>query len=208
MKVFLSRSVDRTNVLGITFPRIVEIMNVVLSCAKGKTDMVDRKDHQRGYFHVSELKDVHGFGLETQVSLLTLPFGEIYPIENEEKYFFLSEGKAMALSRAYVTDGHTTSFEGRCEDSKKHPPFGMYGGAILAIFSFKGYLNPAKFLFSFSGMPELIDEAMMLSFAQIVANLTSSALFETNAHERNQYWREIYEEAWKIIQERQQKDLF
>lgn len=210
MQVFLSRSIDRTNVLGITFPKIVEIMNVVLSCAKGKTDMVDRKDDQRGYFHVSKIESNNSLHL---FRLFTIPFGDI-PGDAEEKYFFLSEEKA---SRLYLNliNRHTTSYESRSVDTKKFPPFGAWGGSVLSVF----YINLkqggdferkilSKYELSFSGMPELIDEAIMVSVGEIVARLANVKMMETDAHSRNPHWKQIFDEAWITILTQKQKGLF
>ncbi len=206
-KVFLSDSVDMLDVQGIPFYKVIQIMKIVLSCAKGKTDMVDRKDQERGYFHVSKIKR------SGQIELLpefTVPFGDI-PEGWSEKYFFLAgEDKPKRIYLNLIND-HTTSYESRCEDTEKYPPFGAWGGAILAdylVFEGGKKIVRSSFVLSFSGMPELIDEAKMVSVGETIARLANVKMVETDAHKRNPYWKEIFEESWTTILVLKQKDLF
>lgn len=194
------------DIQGVSFPEILKIMKIVLSCAKGKTDMVDRKDQERGYFHVSKIKKVGPLEL---LPVFTVPFGDI-PEEWMEKYFFLAEQEKTSRLYLNLINGHTTSYESRCEDVEKYPPFGAWGGAILANYFFEGKekIVLSSLLFSFSGMPELIDEAKMVSAGEIIARLANVKMMETNAHKRNPYWRQIFEESWTTILTLKQKGLF
>lgn len=206
-KVFLSDSVDKLDVQGIPFYKVVQIMKIVLSCAKGKTDMIDRKDDERGYFHVSKIKWTGQIEL---IPEFTVPFGDI-PRGLSEKYFFLAEQEKTTRLYLNLINGHTTSFESRCEDKDKFPPFGAWGGAILADYLvFEGGKKAVRssFVLSFSGMPELIDEAKMVSVGEIIARLANVKMMETDAHKRNPYWKHLFEESWTTILTLKQKGLF
>lgn len=208
MKVAIYESVDLIDVQGVSFSRLMQIMKIVLECAKGKTDMPDRKDHERGYFGLSKVERSED-GASHYFPKFTVPFGYI-PNDVEEKYFFLSEEKGTRLNNN-ISQGHTTSFESRDPDSR---PYGHWGGSVLCSFvglntsPASAHFTLSRFITFFSGMPELIDEAMMVSVGEIVAKLANLRMIETDAHTRNQYWRQIFDESWTTILTMKQKGLF
>ena len=77
------------------------------------------------------------------------------PREKFEKYYSFSHEKAQRL-RKFVFDGHVSSWQSRDESA------GQWGGAISA----------GSVIFSFSGLPELADEAIML-MAAVTCNFMS-----------------------------------
>ena len=80
----------------------------------------------------------------------------------------------------HLPNPHTTSFQSRNEEENK------YGGAIYANY----HSNIS--IFSFSGMPELIDEAMMLVLAKRLAIDASRSLIQKiEGYQRNPYWELI-----------------
>lgn len=80
--------------------------------------------------------------------LLVCQVGECPP-EHAEKHMALSLEKSQRLFERHRDFGDISSFQSR------NPCKGMWGGAIC--------LN--NFIFSFSGLPELADEAAMLALA-------------------------------------------
>ena len=115
--------------------------------------------------------------------IFTIPFGEI-PEEKRQKYFELSQEKATRLFsqvNMHLPDGHTSSFQSRNEENEQ------YGGAI--------YVNchSTVFILSFSGMPELIDEAMMLVLADKLSrnSINKSLRVPIEACERNPFWKSL-----------------
>lgn len=75
----------------------------------------------------------------------TMEIGKV-PEEKREKYYKLSQEKAKRL---YAHPEHLSSWQSR------NPDQGEWGGSIRI----------ENYIFSFSGLPELIDEALMLVLA-------------------------------------------
>ena len=146
-------------------------MPIILDLARGMSDMEGREFDRRGYLTVMD-------GTNGEI-IFTVPFGEI-PKDKQEKYFELSQEKAHRLFSQVcmnLPDGHTSSFQSRNVDEDK------YGGSI--------YLNlhSTVLILSFSGMPELIDEAMMIVLAEKVRiEIGKSPRKKIEACYRNQYW--------------------
>lgn len=208
MKASIYESVDLIDIQGVSFPRLMQVMKIVLDCAKGKTDMPDRKEHRRGYLSLTEI-EISKDGGPHQFPKFILPFGNI-PTDAEEKYFYLAEEKTMRLFENSLY-GHTASYESREVDAILCPPYGHWGGAVSCVFYVSTKTEKkilSRFTLSFSGMPELIDEAMMVSVGEIVAKLANVKMVETDAHTRNQYWRQIFDESWTTILTQKQKGLF
>ncbi len=165
--------------IGFKFENLCSDMRLLLDIAKGKTDLEDRKENKHGYFTVMN-------GLSGEI-LFTVPFGEI-PVDKAEKFFEFSQEKALRLwsqRSMNLPVQHTTSHESRNEMENK------FGGAVYSA----GTGSFPKLIFSFSGMPELIDEAMMMAFVKKSSNDHHAS--NNNAYERNPYWKNIYNEAVK-----------
>lgn len=79
----------------------------------------------------------------------------VFPQEKAERYFRFCQEKA---SRLLAHEGHISSWQTRDEK------LDQYGGAIVA----------GKYILSFSGLPELADELIMMGLAQ-TAGLISPA---------------------------------
>jgi len=75
--------------------------------------------------------------------------GSIVPPEKWQDYARNSQEKGIRLLTTHQELGHLTSYESRDPDNNK------WGGAVYAD----------KYIFSFSGLPELADEAIMLTLA-------------------------------------------
>ncbi len=165
-----------------SFERSCFYMPILLDLAKGMTDKEHRKNDRRGCLTI--------LSVPTGEILFTIPFGECseVPPEKWDKYFELSQEKATRLFsqvNMHLPNGHTSSFESRNEEEDK------YGGAIYSD------CHHHQHIFSFSGMPELIDEAMMLVLAKKLAQDTGSAIVtKIEALERNPYWKELYEKFY------------
>ena len=187
---------QRYNNPSISFYRIIKIMSILLDSAKGKTDIKDRKVHRRGYLTILDAR--------TGFIICTLPFLEI-PVEKEELYFRLSQEKADRLyswvnKHLPAPNNHTTSYESR-DESMDH-----YGGSVYG--EFKAFEFNVQFhiqlILSFSGMPELIDEAMMLVLVKFFQKKWKNLeLLPISAESRNPFWQSIAEEFFnhKLIKE-------
>jgi hypothetical protein len=171
---------------GINLVLFAKIVDILITIAKGKTDIEDRKNNSRGFFTIMN-------ALDGEI-MCTMPFGMI-PGEKVETYYRLSQEKAERLftwvnMHLPLPDDHTTSYQSRNESEDK------YGGAIfveytaLSIFEFRKSL-----ILSFSGMPELIDEAMMVVLAKFLhKKWKTETISPIEAEDRNQYWQKIAEE--------------
>ena len=163
-------------VASLTFEAFMLYMPILLDLAKGMSDMEGREHDRRGYLTLMEA--VNG------EIVFTLPFGEI-PEEKREKYYELSQEKATRLFSQvimHLPNGHTTSYESRNEEENK------YGGAVYL----HGYST--SIILSFSGMPELIDEAMMLVLADKLArDIRLNQISKIEACARNPYWKTLRE---------------
>ncbi len=153
------------------FGSFVLYMPIILDFARGMSDVEGSEYNRRGYLTLMD-------GLSGEIAF-TVPFGEI-PEEKREKYFELSQEKAKRLFSQVnmnLPNGHTTSFESRIVEEEK------YGGAI--------YVNchSTIFILSFSGMPELIDEAMMVVLAdRLSKDIDKPVRTKIEACKRNPYW--------------------
>jgi hypothetical protein len=153
---------------------------LILDESRGVSDMEDRKTDRRGYLTLMD-------GLSGEV-IFTVPFGEI-PEEKREKYFELSQEKAKRVFENFSKKGHTTSFESRDEDKQQ------YGGAIYVNY------HSGAIILSFSGMPELIDEAMMITLAdKLLVDIETIAYTKIEAIGRNPYWEVIRKKFSKQLE--------
>lgn len=92
----------------------------------------------RGYFTV--------VNIATSAPVLIAKIGKV-PLDKLEKYQLYSREKALRLSIKMKSHNHMSSWESRI------PEDGKWGGAVFA---------GRGLIFSFSGLPELADEAAML----------------------------------------------
>ena len=127
-----------------------------------------RRDNYRGFFSLLDAK--------AHKLILTVPFGDIEnaPIEKQEKYFQLSQEKANRLyNHARTGDvcmpvmNCTTSMETRDESKES------FGGAVRVRLDreFNDLAPDIDLILSFSGRPEICDEAMMLALGHGIASL-------------------------------------
>ncbi len=150
---------------------------VLLDLSKGRSDIPDSEFNRRGYFTL-----LNG---DTGSINFTVPFGVI-PVDKDNKYFKLSQEKALRLFyfiNKNMNVFHTSSFESRNEEE------GKFGGAIFADY----HCNWS--IFSFSGMPELIDEAMMICLAMFLSETSAYPIIQKiEAISRNPYWESLYKD--------------
>lgn len=149
-------------------------MPIILDLARGMSDVEGSEFKREGYLTLMD-------GITGKI-IFTVPFGEI-PEEKREKYFKFSQEKASRLFsnvNMNLSNGHTTSWESRNVEENK------YGGAI--------YFNclSTVFILSFSGMPELIDEAMMIVLGKKISkDIGRPTIKRIEAYERNPYWEPL-----------------
>lgn len=159
----------------LNFGTFVLYMSVLLDLAREMSDEEERKYERRGYLTLMN-------GINGEI-IFTIPFGEI-PEDKRERYFKNSQEKANRLfsqiNASSFLNGHTSSYQSRNPDEQK------YGGAI--------HLNghSTSIILSFSGMPELIDEAMMLVLAnKLVKDIELRNVRKIEACGRNPYWEHL-----------------
>lgn len=93
--------------------------------------------------------------------------------EKTEKYKFLSFQENPDRLMKYIKHGHLTSYESRNPEAEvfistlRNEKWGYWGGAVLII---------KQFIFSFSGLPELLDEAFVC-FLGIKSGLMTKCQF-------------------------------
>lgn len=130
------------------------------------------KDRSGGYFCLAD-----GAG----VPIIIVKVGEP-SIEKREKYRQFCIEKAARLAQF---EGHQSSWQSR------DPDYDMWGGAVRIK------KNDDEFIFSFSGFPELADEALMLLTAHVFfghdAQVIGPKLYEIARISSNFYWGAIRE---------------
>jgi hypothetical protein len=99
-----------------------------------------------GYFTIGNLLG--------DAPLAVIKIGDV-PEEKAAKYFSFSQEKYNRLRKMYSEHGHMTSWQSR-DESKD-----MWGGAIIVAD-----LDHNRHILSFSGLPELADEALMINVAR------------------------------------------
>lgn len=113
------------------------------------------------------------------------PYGEI-PEEKKEKYSSYSKEKASRLYSkisTHLPTTHTTSYQSRNSEKEE------WGGAVY------GNYHELSLIFSFSGMPELIDEAISAVLTkQFERELKHPIIQKVECFERNPYWQSLYME--------------
>ena len=161
-------------IAGLSFEFFISQMSKILDNARGMSDLPGREYDRRGYLTLMN-------GITGEI-IFTVPFGEI-PEDKDEIYFRFSQEKASRLFsqvNLHLPNVHTSSFQSRNEEEEK------YGGAIYFD------LHSAVIILSFSGMPELIDEAMMLVLGnKVKALLNEPLLRKIEACDRNPYFEQL-----------------
>lgn len=106
----------------------------------------------------------------------------VVPFEKAEKYYGLSQEKG---TRLLLHPEHLTSFESRDSDARVGNevgnPWGKWGGAV------KG----KNYNFSFSGFPELLDEASMFALAIRLGEQNQDEILAKISDERNRFLRPL-----------------
>lgn len=154
-----------------SFRRMFDFMGYILNIAKDQIDIEDRKENRRGVLSM--------FSVEKDQLIFSVPFGDI-PEDKFDLYYRLSQEKCYRL-RDNIINGHTTSYESRNEAE------GKYGGSVL--FKYSG--SNKRIIYGFSGMPELIDEAMMSTYGSYIGKFLLRETMETmilpTSYERNKF---------------------
>ena len=114
-----------------------------------------------------------------------IPVGKI-PVDKDEKYSFLAREKAERLSKDISDTDHLTSYESRDPAfifPENHQLWGKWGGAVLVnMFT----------IYSFSGFPELVDEAFVCWVALKRRKMTKEYFMELcKRRDDNPYLRVI-----------------
>lgn len=161
------------NLAEVSFEYFLKYMPMILDLARGMTDIKEKEFDRSGFLTLMD-------GITGKI-LFTIPFGEI-PEDKWELCFKFSQEKATRLFATGLPLGHTTSYESR--DTNKD----QYGGAIYVN------MHSTAVIISFSGMPELIDEAMMLALARglSIVCIKKPILTKIEAFERNPYRGQMY----------------
>lgn len=101
--------------------------------------------------------------------------------EKKEKYRAFSREKAWRLHKYYE---HILSRQSRCEKKEQ------YGGAIRL---------PSGHIISFSGFPELIDEAYCAGLVRVMGCATAVTMKHLKAIEGNSYFDEVHDVVYAAI---------
>lgn len=161
-------------IAGVNFEFFLSQMSKILDNARGMSNIQGRENDRFGYLTLME-------GITGEI-IFTVPFGEI-PEDKDEKCFRFSQEKASRLFsqvNLHLPNCHTSSFQSRNKEEEK------YGGAVYFD------LHSTVIILSFSGMPELIDEAMMLVLGDKVKEIIKEPLLrKIEACERNPYFEEL-----------------
>lgn len=133
---------------------------------------------QSGHLVVAEL-------FLSTLPLLSEPIGDISAPDKMFKYFFLAQEKVDRLA-AHIDD--QTSYDSRRPDHR----FSFAEEAGLDIRGFwGGAIRGTNLIFSFSGLPELWDEAFMFVLAIRLGQLDEWVVHDTISEERNPHLRPL-----------------
>jgi hypothetical protein len=150
---------------------------------------------------LSDSGDIRHYGVLTILSDKWSPLmlrhvpdcmSENNPIDLDKlnKYTALSEEK---IFRLLVNHRHSTSYQSRDPEAiirgqaKDQKPWGKWGGAILCTH------NNQRYFLSFSGLPELWDEAMMFALAIKLGWIKKSSVLKKISPKRNPHLRPLLE---------------
>lgn len=146
--------------------KLVSIINTVNTVVKAYGNLPSNTDGRcGGYLTVAD--PISG-GLQ-----LVMPIGEIAPVKLH-KYCTFSQEKDIRLRRE-LNNGHMSSWESRDPENDK------WGGAIYAY----------KYIYSFSGLPELADEAVMLITAILEKDLPKEMADNIAERSKNPIYHEL-----------------
>lgn len=98
----------------------------------------------------------------------------------DEKYVAFCQEKALRLEAEHAAHGHVSSWQSR------DPEHDKWGGAVLGPDDQK-----RQYAFSFSGLPELCDEAVMLLTAVQVGHLTKAEAIEIARISNNTFFMHL-----------------
>ncbi len=122
------------------------------------------ENHEGGYFSVR--------CIDCEDTVISQKVGK-FSLDKKEKYSCLSPEKSLRLKK-YIRQGHLTSYESRNPEGNvlvgqdnRIEQWGHWGGAVLAN---------KYYIFSFSGLPELLDEAFVC-FLGLKSGLMSRTQF-------------------------------
>lgn len=158
------------DILGIrmSFDQIVDTVGGVVS-RMHRILLEEDIDKSSGYFTIA--------GAENNRPLLVVSIGSI-PKRKTEEYLFFSIENSQRLAEMRDLNNHCSSWQSRDEESK------YWGGAVS--------LNQS-FIFSFSGLLELADEAVMLGAAWRLGLISREYAEKVAGISDNQYFRKLYE---------------
>lgn len=107
--------------------------------------------------------------------VMVFPVGKFHMLSEKtrEKYCAFSQEKALRLAENPL---HQSSWQSRNESKMK------YGGAVRG----------RTFIFSFSGLPEKLDEAAMLTLAVEAGDLDHSSAFAIAQTNGNEFFTQVY----------------
>lgn len=161
---------------GISFSKaIYEIEGVTTDAVKMVIAHLNDPNRQGGYFCLVE-KEGNPLALPT----LVLGIGAV-PAEKGPKYIAFTQEKAKRLAEHL---DHVSSWQSRNPDEDK------WGGAIVA----------GPYIFSFSGLPELADEAAMALAAVELDYMTIVQALAIADHSGNQLIRQM-PVNWRVPQD-------
>lgn len=149
-----------------------DIITAVERVVAEMKDVLVNEKHQgnrdSGYFTIFD-------SLGSNRAIMLLCEIGVCPQEKRTKYFTFSQEKATRLSQHSI---HLTSWESRDPDKD------MYGGAIR--------IGPAgNLIISFSGLPELADEAVMLYVAVQLGWLRTDRAIQRALISNNEYLQKL-----------------
>ncbi len=148
---------------------IIDVVDYLVGeCAKLPNN--PRPESKSGYFTLRSTKDDR--------PLIKVQIGEC-PIDKYAKYHFFSWEKSQRLLANMANKNHLSSWQSRVEEEE------MYAGAIVAD----------DFILSFSGLPELADEAVMLVTALFLGWANYQEMAAIAKLSNNPFFDELREKA-------------
>ncbi len=152
------------NIVLSDLPNALVYAERIISVAVDLLRRNGQSDKEGGYFAVFEI------GRANLVLLASIGYNLQSKIEGRQQ---VSQEKCTRI----LANGHPTSYESR------EPVAGRWGGAVRG----EGYI------FSFSGLPELWDEAAMFVLAIKLGQLHKSEVLRQISEERNPHLRPLLE---------------
>jgi hypothetical protein len=138
--------------------------------------------HKGGYFRLFTLMNPQA-GHERLVQLYEGWAGGQSNRENYAKYHTFSFEKALRLAQMHKAHGHVSSWQSRDVSQA------LFGGAVLLYCDLdKRGAKQAYFVLSFSGLPELGDEAAVLRTAHLMWHVRSNMRDIVDASDNERAW--------------------